>query len=71
MLHGGVNPNSTWVCLQGDIDDETFRQYFEQFGDIDDCVVRHSTAALTNLDFYSKLVLMLRGELHLSKGTPF
>ena len=25
--------------LQGDIDDDTFRQYFEQFGDIDDCVV--------------------------------
>ncbi|KAK9868052.1 hypothetical protein WJX84_004457 [Apatococcus fuscideae] len=23
----------------GDIDDETFRQYFEQFGDIDDCVI--------------------------------
>ncbi len=41
------------ICplLQGDIDDDTFRQYFEQFGDIDDCVVStsHLIASLARL----------------------
>lgn len=36
---------TTWLtlvadCLQGEIPDEEFRSYFDQFGDIEDCVVR-------------------------------
>ena len=27
--------------MQGEISDDEFREYFLQFGDIEDCVVRH------------------------------
>ena len=30
---------SVVVCVQGDIADEEFSQYFSQFGEIEDCVV--------------------------------
>lgn len=30
-----------FTIVQGEVKDEDFRNYFEQFGEIDDCVVRH------------------------------
>ncbi len=38
-LAGGTHEDSTRNVLQGEVKDDDFRNYFEQFGEIDDCVV--------------------------------
>ena len=35
----GISPNEMGYCMQGEIGDEEFKEYFSQYGDIEDSVV--------------------------------
>ena len=35
----GISPNGMGHCMQGEIGDEEFKEYFSQYGDIEDSVV--------------------------------
>ena len=39
----GISPNGMGHCMQGEIGDEEFKEYFSQYGDIEDSVVSCTT----------------------------
>ena len=43
----------TYSLVQGEVNDDDFRNYFEQFGEIEDCVVSH---CLLDLDCGSQTI---------------
>ena len=45
----GISPKDMGYCMQGEIGDEEFKEYFSQYGDIEDSVVSCTTLYLASL----------------------